>query len=535
MSRTRRATPHRTTIPDAEAIAAGRTYWPSPTDWRREFVYFLLVDRFCDGPTERGRLLDRAQASAAESPADGPILPWRWCDWAISGRNRFQGGTINGVRDQLRYLKDLGVTVVYLSPVFKQRAADTNSNHDGDASDDPLFPPGSGDLRDPSASFNIRAVEVPRDSCHGYSIQDFLDVDPRFGTIADLKALVADAHEAGLRVIFDIVINHSAVNFAYRVPGNLPPLRPPYWPLGPGDGPETDPGSYRYDFGGWLTVDNIPLPVDFDGTLDPDAGVWPEELQVPGLYNRRGEGNYGSGGFSAYNAEYRIADFVNRDFYYPREGPDSEVLEHMVGIWSYWITETDCDGFRVDTFKHVPWWAGAQFVRRIREFAAGLGKADFLVAAEVGGGDLTAATYLAVPELRVLELGHRRWSLRELAAGQPADPGAVLDPTTTGLGPVPGDFSAEDRDRLARIRDVDLRDRVLTSIDDHDGLGIGQRRIAGQHGPGAVVPAAALLLFAPGIPCLYYGTEQALAGPVACGGLLARRCWWPAWGLLHSA
>ena len=97
-----------------------QSYFPSPVDWRDEVLYFLLVDRFSDGCEDSRQLLDRTNLDVAR-----PGLPngetWRWDRWAESGRNRWQGGTLKGVQSKLGYLKQLGVTVLWLSPVFKQR------------------------------------------------------------------------------------------------------------------------------------------------------------------------------------------------------------------------------------------------------------------------------------------------------------------------------------------------------------------------------------------------------------------------------
>ena len=174
-------------------------YFHSPTDWRDQVLYFLLVDRFSDAAEATRPLLDRHNLAAAR-----PALPngqgWRWDRWAESGADRWQGGTLAGVRSKLGYLKRLGVTALWLSPVFKQRAH--------------------------------------LDSYHGYGVQDFLDVDPRFGSRADLVALVAEAHQAGLRVILDLIFNHSGCNWVYPADAPGGPSTP-YYTQG------------RYAFGAW--------------------------------------------------------------------------------------------------------------------------------------------------------------------------------------------------------------------------------------------------------------------------------------------
>ena len=78
-------------------------------------------------------------------------------------------GGINGIRGRLPYLADLGVTALWLTPVFRST------------------------------------------SYHGYDITDYYDVDSRYGTIEDYKALVSEAHQHGLKIIFDIVLNHCGI------------------------------------------------------------------------------------------------------------------------------------------------------------------------------------------------------------------------------------------------------------------------------------------------------------------------------------
>jgi hypothetical protein len=141
-----------------------QTPFPSPTDWRDRWIYFLLVDRF-----------NNAAAAPRAEPWDGV-------------HDRFQGGTLEGVRRQLGYLAELGVGAIWLSPVLK----------------------------------NCQYLEG---SYHGYGIQDFLRVDPRFAARpnraeAELRALVDEAHARGMHVILDVVLNHVGDVFAYRCDGD---------------------------------------------------------------------------------------------------------------------------------------------------------------------------------------------------------------------------------------------------------------------------------------------------------------------------
>ena len=180
----------------AEALAdwpARDRYEPSPNDWRDEIFYFLLPDRFSNGQEAPDRLLD-IDLSAPEGISRIRALrgaEWRWDKWQFSGANRFQGGTLAGIRSKLDYLADLGITTLWIAPVFRQR--------------------------------------IEEDSYHGYGIQNFLDIDPRFGTRRDLVELVHAAHseQYRMRVVLDVIFNHSGCNWLYdSSSGNA--FEPPY-------------------------------------------------------------------------------------------------------------------------------------------------------------------------------------------------------------------------------------------------------------------------------------------------------------------
>lgn len=87
--------------------------------------------------------------------------------------NEFLGGTLRGVAEKLDYLEDLGITVIWLSPFYESL------------------------------------------SYHGYHITDFMKVDPHFGVLDDLKALIGEAKRRGMRVIADLVPNHCSVKHPF--------------------------------------------------------------------------------------------------------------------------------------------------------------------------------------------------------------------------------------------------------------------------------------------------------------------------------
>jgi alpha-glucosidase len=83
-------------------------------------------------------------------------------------------GDLSGIRSRLPYLRALGVDGIWLTPFYPSPGAD-----------------------------------------HGYDVSDYVDVDPRLGTLEDFDVLVADAHALGLRVVIDIVPNHTSSEHAW--------------------------------------------------------------------------------------------------------------------------------------------------------------------------------------------------------------------------------------------------------------------------------------------------------------------------------
>ncbi len=427
--------------------------FPSPVDWRDEVLYFLLVDRFSDGLEHTRPLLDRGALPAARRMPDGS--PWRWLSWAESGAGRWQGGTLRGVRSKLSYLAGLGVTALWLSPVFRQR----------------------GHL----------------DSYHGYGVQDFLDVDPRFGDRRDLVDLVAAAHEAGLRVILDIIFNHSGSNWNYP-PGT------------PGGAVEPHYTAGRHPFGSWLG-DQGQTVAAIGGR---DDAVWPVELQDPEDYTRAGSGSLGAGDLDDPNAEHKRTDFLSlRDFQVG--GP--AVLGDLARCYKYWIALSDCDGFRLDTLKHVALEEARNFCGTIKEFAANIGKENFLLVGEIAGGDFAQDRYLDVLERNLdaaLDIGQMRLTLSGVAKG-------LLDPA--------GFFSGFNAGDAVMGSHRNLGNRHVSILDDHDHVFGDKIRFSAEAASDHQVAAAvALQLMTLGIPCVYYGTEQALAGPES-----QERQWLPDW------
>ncbi|BDR15294.1 alpha-amylase [Vibrio sp. STUT-A11] len=134
-----------------------------PFDYRNANIYFVMVDRFNNADSSNDASYGRKKDGKEEI-------------------GTFHGGDLKGVIEKLDYIKNLGTDAIWLSPIVEQVHGFV----------------GGGD----SGSFPFYAY-------HGYWTRDFTKIDENFGSEADLKMLVDEAHKRGLKVLMDAVINHT--------------------------------------------------------------------------------------------------------------------------------------------------------------------------------------------------------------------------------------------------------------------------------------------------------------------------------------
>jgi cyclomaltodextrin glucanotransferase len=147
----------------------------SEAEFRQEFIYFIIVDRFHDGTAD-----EEERSGTWDRGARAGLLDKTWTQWG-----KYWGGNLQGVIDRIDYLKQLGVTAVWLSPLFEQ----------------------------------VDDMQFDRAPMHGYWTKDFKRVNTRFLRQGDspslhqsatLKELVKALHGAGIKLILDVVCNHSS-------------------------------------------------------------------------------------------------------------------------------------------------------------------------------------------------------------------------------------------------------------------------------------------------------------------------------------
>jgi glycosidase len=412
----------------------------SPEDWRDIWLYFLLLDRF-------------------NNPARAPLDP--------GNPLTYKGGNFAGIVAELPYLKKLGVGAIWLSPI----------------------------LMNPQW-FN--------DFYGGYGIEHFLRVEPRYcsdpaAALADpavaeaeLRGLVDEAHKCGIRVVFDIVLNHAGNLFNYE-----------------GAAEEKSWNPYRsYDVY-WRDGAGVAQGTWNDGAAVPAPdGVWPQELRANTFFRRRG--NYDAsdvtkgdfpGGFRELVTEYRDPNDLRRP--YP-------VRDVLIRAYQHLIAAFDIDGYRIDTLMYVERDFARIFGNAMREFALSIGKKNFLTFGEVwmdddeaaiarfvgrdtrdpGAGNqfvgvdsaidfpvrkrLTAICKAQMPPAELARWFALRWNVQQTVVSSHADASAYY----------------------------------VTFLDNHDLT----ERFHWPAMPEQTTQALACLFTLPGLPCVYYGTEQGLSG-----------------------
>lgn len=445
-------------------------FFPSPIAWEDQVFYFMMLDRFSDN-NERGYkdnqgtpvMTGTTQLFAAADRENAVQNTGDAAKWRDAG-GKYVGGTLKGLTSKIGYLKRLGVTTVWISPVFEQ----------------------------------VRFQET----YHGYGIQNFLEINHRFGSREDLKELVQTAHANGIYVILDIILNHAGNIFRYDQ------NRQPYYTDEKGTfDPRWDGNSYPVlgfnDQTGTPTISFQKTDAQNQLTWPAIEGaVWPVELQDPSYYTQKGRINNWD-----HDPEFLEGDFSDlKDIHHGQGSLDdyspSTALQNLCKIYQYWIAYADLDGFRIDTVKHMDVGATRFFASSIHEFAQSIGKDHFFLVGEITGGRQRAFETLELTGL-------------DAALGIDDIP-QKLEYMVKGLSNPIDYFSLFRNSELVNKEShIWFRDKVVTMFDDHDQVrkGKNKARFCAQDGGSRVVlNVLALNALTLGIPCIYYGTEQSFDG-----------------------
>lgn len=129
-------------------------------DWDEAVIYFLLTDRFMDG-------------DETNNNPNGE-------NYDTSHSETYHGGDLQGVIDQLDYLEELGINTIWITPIVDN--VDHNHRH---------------------------GKEGAQYGYHGYWAKDFTKVDEHLGDLETLKTLIDEAHDRGMKLMVDVVLNHT--------------------------------------------------------------------------------------------------------------------------------------------------------------------------------------------------------------------------------------------------------------------------------------------------------------------------------------
>src|ERR1051325_4667598 len=388
--------------------AAARAQSASNEFWQAQSIHQIVTDRFYDG-------------DASNNNVEGTYNP------SGSSGTSVHGGDFKGIEQKLDYIKALGATAIWISPIV------LNAN---------------GEF-------------------HGYAGRDLYQVAPHWGTLADLQHMTAAAHGRGILVICDIVVNHGG-DLTYSTDSGWSAFKAP--PDGYNLRYRSASKQFATPFNTNAINPNLTNIFHNNGSIpDYNTAQHVELGELSGLDDFRTESPYGR--------------------------------SNMAAVYSYWIGQAGFDGFRIDTAKHVEMGFWQDWCPNVHAYAATNGKPNFFMFGECyDGSDSKCGSYTGAQ------------------GGGTYKMDSVVDyPLYFKINSV---FAAangntkqiEDRySAIAANYDPDAAMRLVTFLDNHDNARFLCPSKANNNTDRLKV-ALAFLYTSRGVPCLYYGTEQAFNG-----------------------
>jgi glycosidase len=419
-----------------------------------ELIYFLLPDRFENGDPKND--LGGIKGDRLKTGFDP------------RHKGYYHGGDLQGLIKRLDYLQGMGITAIWVAPIFKNKPVQG--------------PPGQE-----SAAY------------HGYWVTDFTRVDPHLGTNADFKALVDAAHARGMKVYMDIIANHTADVIQYKgcaiqACGYRSIADYPYQRRGgPGGAPINS--GFKGDLD--RSADNFAKLTDPNFAYEVEVPAAeksvkkPDWLNDPLWYHNRGNSEW-------HGESMTYGDFSGLDDLYT-EHP--RVVAGLIEVFGSWIDRFGVDGFRIDTAKHVNPEFWQAFVPAMLERAKAKGIPNFHIFGEVYQETMEPGTLAVHTRVdgypAVLDFAFRAAALHTLAGEKGTESWERLffgDPLYEGgadkARQLPTFVSNHDAGRFSMF----VR-RAFPKASDEEVLD----RVALGH---------AMLLLLRGVPTIYSGDEQ---------------------------
>ncbi|WP_051333493.1 alpha-amylase [Aliagarivorans marinus] len=293
-------------------LLEAESHTPDAFSWDSASVYFVITDRFYNGNPDNDNSYGRSK----------------------DGKNEigtFHGGDIAGLTAQLDYLGELGIDAIWITAPYEQIRGWVGGGMRGD---------------------------FKHYGYHGYYVQDYTLMDQNMGTEDELRQFVDSAHARGIRVVMDIVMNHTGYatladmqQFGFgatqEYDGGIEQYLGENWSdWSPGKGETWHSFNDYIDYGDreawqrwwgkdWVRTDisGYPAPGPSDLTMSlaylPDFKT--ESLDAVGLPNF----------------------YQNKPDTKAVEIPGATVRDYLITWLSDWVREYGIDGFRADTVKHV--------------------------------------------------------------------------------------------------------------------------------------------------------------------------------------
>ncbi|MBL4910379.1 MAG: alpha-amylase [Alteromonadaceae bacterium] len=405
-----------------------------------EVFYFVLPDRFYNGDSSNdlgAKLNDKKRAESRGG-------------FDKSNKGMYHGGDLKGLTAKLPYLDNMGITAIWLTPILRNRA-----------------------------------VQAGSAGYHGYWILDFTEIDPHFGTNADLQNFIKAAHQRNIKVFFDIITNHTADVIKYKE-------------------------CHGDDGLGWLISTqekNKAMGCPYISTAELAQGKhytpiipkgdeklkFPTWLNDPKYYHNQGDSTWQ--GESSQNGDFSGLDDLKTE--------DQFVVNGFIDIYEHIIDKFKPDGFRIDTVKHVNIEFWSQFAPALVNHAKNQGIDNFFMFGEVYSAEpkyLSRFTTQGKMQ-SVLDFGFQQAIVDTLIKQQGTNKLAQL---------FAQDHYYNDKDSNAS--------ELINFISNHDMGRFAYRLKQEKHNYNEeekiarLKLATALMFFTRGVPVIYYGDEQGFVG-----------------------